>query len=122
MRTEKMVILKWLNSILTGPRSETVQAAAGQASDEVNKKKNGKSVDLANAALVEHAEDLEELINIGSDQRDKKKLKFRIRNKVRQVLSDEYSDPELVEDITERISDAAEVDPFYRNLFNRDAS
>ena len=40
--------------------------------------------------------------------------------KVSEVIADEYNDPEIIEEVTERITDAAEIDPFYKHLFSDD--
>lgn len=116
-----MVGLKWLQSILTN-RPENAQAAAGQSAEEIKKKEEKKtaSVDLANAALVDKAEDLEDLITAGYSLIKRKRLKKQVREKVAQVIADEFNDPEIIDEITERIADAAEIDPYYKNLFGQD--
>lgn len=115
-----MVILKWLNTILTGNRTDLTQAATGHSSENVKKGEKNKTVDLINETIVNHAEDLSDLINVGSAIMKRKKLKNKIRKKVEEVLADELSDPNIVEEVTERITDAAEIDPYYKNMFDRD--
>lgn len=116
-----MVILKWLQSAVSSARPEMIQAAAGHGADEKKKTGGDNSVDLVNAALVDHAEDLEDLLNFGSPRIDRKNLKRKVKRKVERVLADEFKDSELIEEITERIADAAEIDPFYKRLFCRDS-
>ena len=116
-----MLILKWLQSILVSGRSETQQAAAGQADNEFKKvdRKDRKidSIDVVNAALVDHAEDLDDLITAGSSWMQRKKLKKQIRRKVEMAMSKEFSESEIIEEVTDRITDVAEIDSYYKNLF-----
>lgn len=112
-----MVTFKWLNSVLLGNRPEVDQAAAGHASEEIKKKDaRTRPIDLVNAAFVDRAEKLGDLIS-GAPFNERKKLKQKIKKKVKKVIAEEYSDPEIIEEVTERITDAAEIDPFYKNLF-----
>ena len=119
-----MVILKWIQSVLVGNRSELEQAASGKAFEEfkrVDKKSSkSRSVDIAHAALVDQAEDFEDLITAGSSVVRRKKLKRKIRRKVEKAMSDELSDPKIIDEVTERIADAAEIDPYYQNMFCKD--
>ena len=114
-----MVILKWLHSVLVGNRPELERFAAGKSTDEKRKKKAEKvsSVDIFNAALVDKAEDLDDLIASGSHIIKRKKLKRKIRRQVEKAMIEELSDPKIIDEVTERITDAAEVDPYYENLF-----
>lgn len=114
-----MATLKWLNSVLTGNRTDASQAAAGHGAGELKKKENSGSVDLVNAALVDHAEDLNDLI-FGTPFLKRKKLKERVKKKVKKIIAEEFDDPDLIEEVTERITDAAEIDPFYKNLFKEE--
>jgi len=114
-----MVILKWLTSILVGNHSEVTRAAAGQADREKRlKEKKSGSVDLVNAALVDHAENLDDLLSSGSQGIERKKMKRRVKEKVERVIAKEFNDPEIIEEVTEKIANAAEIDPFYRHLFS----
>lgn len=113
-----MVILKWLQRAVVGNNSEVTKAAAGQSADEKKKAEKNSSVDLVNATLVEHAEDLEDLIKSGSRDIERKKLKRKVKSRVEGAIANEFNDPELVEEITERITDVAEIDPFYKRLFS----
>jgi len=119
-----MVILKWLHSMLVRGRPELDQMGAGKSADEnekTEKTKNVKSVDIINAALVKKAEDLDDLISAGSPLIRRKKLRSKIRSKVEKAMIEELSDPSIIDEITERITDAAELDPYYENLFCKDA-
>jgi hypothetical protein len=120
-----MVILKWIQSVLVGNKPEMDQMSAGKAFDEFKKiEKRGrkaKSVDLAHAALIEKAEDFDDLIASGSPAIKRRKLKRKIRSKVEKAMSDELSDPKIIDEVTERIADVAEIDPHYQKLFCKDA-
>lgn len=115
-----MVILKWLNSLLVGRRSELQQVSAGKSAEEYKKnekKKSASSVDVINAALVDRAEDFDDLVTAGSPLIKRKKLKRKIRRRVEKAMCAELSDPEIIDEVTERIATAAEIDPYYEKLF-----
>lgn len=121
-----MLILKWLQSALKTNRNELEKAGVGRTADEYKNKiskdiKKTNGVDIINAALVEKAEDFDELIESGSSAIKRKKLKRVIRHKVERAMCRELSDPKIIDEVTERITDVAEVDPYYQNLFCKDA-
>lgn len=115
-----MVILKWIQSVLLGDRPEITRTAAAEADREINKDAKKRNVDLINAALVDHAEDLDDLLKLGNHALERKRFKRNVRKKVENVIAGAYDDPDIIEDITERITDAAEVDPFYKRLFGQE--
>lgn len=120
-----MVILKWLHSMLIGSRPEVEQAGAGRAAEEFgksDKKSKGiSSVDIINATLVDRAEDFDDLIASGSPLLKRKRLKRKVRRKVEMAMAEELSDPKIIDEITERITDVTEIDPYYQKLFCKDA-
>ena len=84
-----MKVMKWLHSLVRGDRVEISQAATAKKAEEYKKKnKRASSVDLVNAALIDKAEDLDELIMSGSGPARRKKIKNRIRLKVESVIAD----------------------------------
>jgi len=44
-------------------------------------------------------------------------LSMSVKNKAKKSIADFYDIPEIMEEITEKIQEAAEVDPFYKKLF-----
>lgn len=113
-----MAVIKWLQSVINSAAQEVNNRATPLHTIAPNKKneKNG-SVDLVNATIVEHAEDLGGLIASGSNWIRRRKLKKMIKKKVGSAIADQYNDPEIIEEVTERIINVAEVDPFYKKIF-----
>ncbi|MBI4211083.1 MAG: hypothetical protein HY540_00450 [Deltaproteobacteria bacterium] len=72
---------------------------------------------LTEEATRHHAE-LETLVKTGWPVVNRNRVKERVRRSVWKIVSDAFHapDPEMVEEITERIVDAAEVDPYYAKM------
>ncbi len=118
------MILKWIQSMGNGAESR----AAKEADDEERRtRKESRLVDVAHEALVSRAArdraSLDGLIRFGAPHMEREKLKAKVRRKVWDVVEEGSApaDPSMVEEITERIADAAEADPFYKRLFDREA-
>lgn len=119
------MILKWVQSMGQG----TTLKAAEQADEEDRKgRKDAKLVDVAHEALAERAAKdratLEALARLGTPNVKREQLKGKVRKKVFDVVSEESNfstDPDMVDEITERIVDVAEADPFYKKLFDRES-
>lgn len=120
------MILKWLQSITgTTPQPGPSNTAATRQADEEQRRerKDSKLIDVAHEALSEGAATeqatLEGLVNIGLSNVKRNKFKGVVRNRVWNVLSQKFgfSDPDMVEEITERLVDAALSDRYYREMF-----
>lgn len=119
------MILKWVQSMGQGANSKATE----QADEEDRKvRKDAKLIDVAHEALAERAANdhatLEALARLGMPQIRREQFKGKVRRKVFDVVSEEASlptDPDMVEEITERIVDAADADPFYKKLFDRES-
>lgn len=118
------MILKWIQSMGTG-----AEAMAAKAKDDEERKgrKDAGLVDLAHEALVRRAardkNALDGLVRLGMPNVRREQMKGKVRGKVWGVVGSGTlpADSEMVEEITERIVDAAETDPFYKRLFDVDA-
>ncbi len=103
------MILKWIQSVISRPAQEPISQGTSVA--------NEKLVDIAHGVLKPDAEDLEALLQLGIPAIRRKKLKEKVRKKVRSAIIKEFDDPDIVEEVTERIVDVAEFDPHYRRMF-----
>ena len=75
---------------------------------------------LSEEAMHQHAQ-LETLIKSGWPTVKREQVKKRVRSKVWKVIAHAFRpDDDMVDEITERIVDAAEVDPYYEKIFNRE--
>ncbi|MFH0800446.1 MAG: hypothetical protein V2A66_09750 [Pseudomonadota bacterium] len=119
------MILKWIQSVSRAV--ETKAAEQGEAEDR-KARRDSKLIDLPHEVLSERAardrDTLDTLVRLGWPHVIRERFKGKVRKKVWEVVSDEaeVADPDMVEDITERIVDAAEVDQYYRKMFGGDES
>ncbi len=88
---------------------------------------DSKLIDIAHEVLAKDA--LEKQIAFNSLTKQgwpyfkKQQFKERLRAKVRQLLRlplKDWEEAEVVEEITERVTEVAEVDPYYSRLFGGD--
>ncbi|MFH1652778.1 MAG: hypothetical protein ABIE74_01860 [Pseudomonadota bacterium] len=95
---------------------ESVQQAAA------DKDRRDKTVDAVRDALnlrvVREAGDLKGLVNEGGARLSHMKLRAKVRAKVSQKIDPIFADHDIVEEVTERLTEAAENDPYYRKLFS----
>ncbi|MBI2091495.1 MAG: hypothetical protein HYY43_06075 [Deltaproteobacteria bacterium] len=103
------MILKVIQSLISGSAKQ--EGAGGSL-------QSGKLVDIAHEAMRRDAESLDGLIKLGQPVVDRKKLKDRIRKKVKGSIAKEFDDEDVVDEVTERIADAAEFDPNFGKMFD----
>lgn len=116
------MIVKWLYAIVSRVSPEVL----GQGAVEEAKKLSTteKLIDVPHKVMSEeaarHGAELAGLVSVGWPLVKREKVKRRVRRKVWEIVSRNFqtSDPDMVEEITERIVDAAEVDPLYERLFD----
>lgn len=114
------MVIKWIKSV-----AGQVNAAASKLQDDEARtlRKGTKLIDVAHEAVKKSSatdqEALDGLVKIGWPNVQREQFKGKIRKKVWELVSDESgaASPEMVEEITERIADVAEVDPFYKKMF-----
>jgi len=117
------MILKWIQSVSRA--GEAKAAEQGEAEDR-RVRKDSKLIDVAHEALSESAardcDTLDALVRLGWPRVKREQFKGKVRKKVWDVVSEEaeIADPDMVEDITERIVDVAEADKYYRKMFGGD--
>lgn len=112
------MIVKWIQSVAQGAgRAETTAQAAEKHRRE---KKESRLVDVAHEVMRRDQANLEGLVRMGWPNVQREQFKGKVRRKVWDVISDELGtvDQEMVEEITERVVDAAEFDTRYRKLFS----
>lgn len=110
-----MVILKWIQSVLVGGQTNT-KISANEAQN-IRKPNSNVMIDVAHEAMRSDAEHLNGIINHGQPVIERKKLKEKIKKTVKGKVLKEFDESDLVEEVTERILDAAEFDPYYKEKF-----
>ena len=114
------MILKWLQHVISGRRHPEAPVVSPSFP-------NAKLLDIAHEVLSKEALDkqvaLHALEKYGWPLAEKKKFQQRVKAKVKQFLgfavtSNEEED--LVDEVTERITETAEADPYYKSLFDAD--
>jgi len=114
------MVLKWIQSITgNGGRAELLHQGAVEKRKE---KKETKLVDVAHEVLRRDRESLEGLVRIGWPNVQRENFKGKVRKKVWEKVSGGIGteDVDMVEEITERIVDASEADPYYQEMFDKD--
>lgn len=117
------MLIQWLKKVGSASvETANVQKAAEQS--ERQKRQDENVVDLPHYVLTrEEAQrqqaSLRYLVEAGSPTMRREKMKERVRSKVWGVVRDSFAleDAVMVEEITERILDAAEMDPHYAKMF-----
>lgn len=105
------MILKLIQSLLKGS-IEPSEAGAPQKKESL--------VDIAAEAIKSDPKDLERLISLGMPEIERRKFKERVKKKVSLAISKEFDEPDIIEEVTERITNAAEFDQYYRDMFEKE--
>ena len=108
------MISKLLQFILPGFRTERV----GSTSPVDSKKAKTTGMDVIHEAIRSDSIELNGLVATGQVIFERKKLKEKIRKKVKSTIVSEFDEADIVEEITDRIMDAAEFDPHYAEMFD----
>ena len=111
------MLLKWIQSVLTTPH-EAAKEGSAPVSRNLARSKDPELLDIIHEAMRVDANELDQLLNIGQPNIERKKQKERIKVKVKKAVAKEFDDSDLLEEVTERIADAAEFDPYYKDLFD----
>lgn len=115
------MILKWIRSVVEGQGTEAIQQGAVELEKQ---RKETKLIDVAHEALTrkaaEDCADLEGLVKYGWPKVQREKFKGSVRKKVWDLVKRNFGaeDDDVVEEVTERIVDAAEIDPYYQKIFD----
>lgn len=116
------MIPKWIQQVNRG-----AEAQAAERSDEEFKKASGESkfVDVAHEVLAKKAAEdkatLETLVRLGMPRVERERFKGKVRKKVWDIVKSNLNvaDADFVEEITERIADVADADPYYKEMFEK---
>ena len=114
------MILKWIRSVTEGQSKESIQQGS---IEEAKTNKDAKLIDVAHESLTrkaaEDCADLDGLVKYGWPHVKREKFKGSVRKKVWDLVHKNLGseDDDIVEEVTERIVDAAEVDPYYQKIF-----
>lgn len=113
------MVLKWIQSITRV--SSSAEVLQQGAVEKRKGKKETKLVDVAHEVLRKDRESLEGLVRVGWPNVQREKFKGNVRKKVWEKISGgvDTSDVDMVEEITERIVDASEADPYYQEMFDK---
>lgn len=74
-------------------------------------------MDVAHEVMRNDAALLNTIARAGQHSIDRKKIKDKAKKKVRGSIAKVFDDDDIVEEVTERVLDAAEFDPLYRDMF-----
>ncbi len=112
------MILKWVQSVTGAGRPETTAQAANEE-NKAKEKSESKFFDVAHEVIRRDRENLEGLVRMGVPNAQREQLKGKVRKKVWDAVGDGFDavDGDMVEEITERMVDVAENDPFYKKMF-----
>jgi len=114
------MILRWVKSVVAGQSSESIQQGA---IEQEKRRKETKLIDVAHEVLsreaAEHCADLDGLVKYGWPHVKREKFKHSVRKKVWDLVGSNFGtdNDDFIDEITERIVDAAEVDPYYQKIF-----
>lgn len=108
-----MIITKWLQNLFKGNTTVTALPEASKKSRITGPK---PLLDVAQEALRQEAANLQGLVTHGAASMREKELRRKVRAKVAKVIDPAFSNPEIIEEVTERITLAATVDPHYQQL------
>ncbi len=106
-----MVVSKWIKF--------------GESKDckEIKKDRaKGKLFDVAHEALTNRTESgrigMESLIKTGWPHVWQERFRSKVKKRVQEVIADELTADEVIEEVTEKIVLAAEDDEYYRKMFD----
>ena len=118
------MITGWVKNIISSilPGEVTPPNEIGQGAQAFEKKAKAKLIDVTEGiSLSEEARrrslELLSMIRKGGATLDRFRLWVNIRRKTKRDLADFYDMPGIMEEVTEKILEAAEHDPFYKRLF-----
>jgi hypothetical protein len=111
------MILKTIQSLIR-PQGSPEVAEQG-AVLERKQRKETKLVDVAHEVMRADQARLSGLVRAGMGNVQREQFRGKVKKKVWDVISEEFDtvDADMVEEITERIVDVAEVDPRYKTMF-----
>ena len=114
------MILKSIQSLIR-PQGGADVAEQG-AIEERKRRRETKLIDVAHEVMRKDQARLSGLVRAGMGNVQRDQLKGKVKKKVWDVISEELGtvDPDMVEEVTERIVDVAEMDPYYKKMFTEE--
>ena len=111
-------MIKWIHSVID-PQQARADVIEQGSEEERKARKETKLIDVAHEVLRKRSQRLDGIVNEGGSNVDRKEFKGKVKKKVWDTVDENFgfSDDEMVEEITERVVDAADADPFYKKLF-----
>jgi hypothetical protein len=112
------MMIRWLQNLLLGPVQR--HGTARHAQKTAQQPAPHGLVDVVFEAIRDEAQDLNQLVHMGMPVIKRRRRRAKIRKKVSQSIDSTFDDPAMLEEITDKIAHAADVDPYYERLFDDD--
>jgi secreted Zn-dependent insulinase-like peptidase len=114
----KDVIVGWFKNLFAFARPEEI----GQGAQTFERKAKAKLIDVTDGvSLTEEARrrstELLSMIRRGGTQIDRLRLWLTARRKIKNSVADFYDIPDIMDEVTEKILDAAQKDSRLRKMF-----
>ncbi|MBI4365589.1 MAG: hypothetical protein HY543_02100 [Deltaproteobacteria bacterium] len=115
-----MLLIRWLQHVLFGQTLTALLQGKVPARRTQTTETEPPLLDVVREALREEADELSDLVARGIPPMRRRRLKQRARRRVQQAIAKEFDSPEIVDEVTERLVHAAEIDPYYARLVEDD--
>ena len=112
------MIVGWFKNFISAILPERI----GQGAQAFESKSKAKLIDVTDGVyLTEEARkrslELLTIVRKGSVHLNRFLLWLNVRRKAKGQVADFFDLPEIMEEVTEKIVEAADIDPFYKKLF-----
>ncbi len=111
------MVVRWLQTFLKGHGAVTPST---DAVPTAGKAKASSLVDMVHEAVKGDAALLRNLLTAGMPKARRARRREKIKGKVSKSIDPLFTDANLIEEITESLASAAEMDPYYQKLFTSD--
>jgi len=114
------MITKFVNNVANQPAS--TEAVEQGANEDRKTKRETKLVDVIHEFVRSSGKNLEGLVRMGGPGQEREQFKGKVRKKVWDTVDENLGtvDRDMVEEITERVVDAADADPYYKKMFEEE--
>lgn len=117
------MIVGWFKNLFASERPEHASGSIAQGAQTFEKKAKAQLIDVTDGvSMTEEARkrstELLSMIRRGGIQIDRLRLWLTTRRKIKNSVADFYDMPEIMDEVTEKILDAAQEDPRVRKLFS----
>lgn len=116
------MIVGWFKNLFASDRSEHPGGSLSQGANAFEKKAKAHLIDITDGVSIteearKRSTELMSMIRRGGIQIDRLRLWLTTRRKIKNNVADFYDMPEIMDEVTEKILDAAQEDPRLRKLF-----